>query len=117
MKDKIKEVFKDEYILKSSIANVFIFILFVIVLIIKWNHLEIQLPLFYSLPRGEEQLGNPISILILPASSFFLFFINFFISLRLFNQEKLCVYLLFSSSLILSLLLFITFLKIVFLIS
>ncbi len=38
-------------------------------LIIFWNKLPPEVPLFYSLPWGEEQLGKPLNLLLLPFSS------------------------------------------------
>jgi hypothetical protein len=117
MQEKIKELLKDKFIKNICIANVFILFIFVMVLLIKWKNLEVQLPLYYSLPRSEEQLGTPVMLLILPGASLICFIINFSIALRLYTREILCTYLLFSSSLIVSSLLLITFLRIVFLIS
>ncbi|MBI5464986.1 hypothetical protein HY946_00040 [Candidatus Gottesmanbacteria bacterium] len=55
-------------------------------LLLTWKSLPPQLPLFYSLPWGEEQLGKPIFLLILPLSSLFWGILNF--SLAVFSFEK-----------------------------
>lgn len=78
-----------------------------------WNKLQPQIPLYYSLPRGEEQLASPFSILFLPFFSIICFSINFLIAGIVFSREKVAAYVLIISGFSLSILLLIPFIKII----
>lgn len=95
----------------------FIIFVFISVVIWKWSALPLQLPLFYSHPRGEEQLGTPLRLLILPGLALIFSLINLTIATLLFTKEKLASTTLIAMSTIVSFLLLFTFIKIVFLIS
>jgi hypothetical protein len=77
------------------------------------NILPPKLPLFYSLPWGESQLVNHQQLLIVPASVILITLLNYIISLQLHQSQKFFKMLLFSSSYLLTLILTITFLKII----
>lgn len=117
MKEKIRNYLKDPW--TAVLIRYYLFILFIYCLVIiwKWSYLPSQVPLFYSVPKGEEQLGNKLQLLLLPIFSLVIFFINFILAVIFHSKEKLFSLLLIIISLISSLLLLITFIKIVFLIS
>lgn len=117
MKDKIKQLIYDNRIKIIIRAHLFIFLLFFIFIIFKWSSLPPQLPLFYSLPKGEEQLGNPLQFLLLPFFSLLIFGINFTLAAYFYPKERLFSVLMAVISLISSFLLLITFIKIIFLIT
>lgn len=58
-------------------------------LLLIWRRLPLQLPLFYSLPWGEEQLGTPLMLLILPSSSLVIGIINFFLAAMFWKSQPL----------------------------
>lgn len=87
------------------------------VLLLKWKQLPPEIPLFFSLPRGEEMLGTKLSLLILPLLSTIFFIINFMIAAYLYTEEKIVSVFLIIISVVSTLLLLITFLKILFLVS
>lgn len=72
-----------------------------------------RLPLFYSLPWGDSQLVNIQQLLILPASIALISLFNLIISWQLHTTQNLFKKILQFCSLLVSLILTITFVKIV----
>ena len=105
---------------KLVVSTVFIFLgslmLFSAIALFTWHKLPPQLPMFYSLPRGTEQLGTPITLFLLPALATAIFIANFFISSLVIEKEKLAAKFLMIAAATSSVLLLITFIKIVFLV-
>lgn len=87
-------------------------ILFIMTL---FKFLPPKLPLFYSLTWGEKQLATHQQFLILPTSIILVTFINLIISWQLHHQQSFFKKALLLSSVIVSLILTITFIKIVLL--
>jgi hypothetical protein len=58
------------------------------VLLFSWFRLPPEVPLFYSLPWGEEQLVSPFFLWFLPGSSSALIFFNFAFA-SYFSDDKL----------------------------
>lgn len=117
MKQKFKIFWQDRFILTTARFYGLSVLIFAAILIWKWNHLPPELPLFYSLPRGEEQLGSMYSLLLIPGISLTIFVLHTFAGIWIFNEEKLAARILMSSALFISLILLVTFFKIVFLIT
>ena len=117
MKSKFRILLKDSLIIKVSQAFVVLMALFLTMLVYKWNSLPPQMPLFYSLPRGVEQLGNPWQFLMLPLFSVFIYLFHFLAAAVLFPEEKLAAKILVVAAFVFSTAVFITFIKIVILIS
>lgn len=117
MKQKIFELIKDKLVKKILIIFLAILMLYLIIFIWKWRQLPNELPLFYSLPKGKEQLGTPYLLLILPFFSFFFFVLDFIIASLLYSKEKLASYILITVGCFVSVLLFIAFIKIIWLIT
>ena len=59
------------------------------VLLLRFNLLPPQIPLFYSKPPGEDQLADTWIILLLPALMNFLYILNNFIYRKYFKQNDL----------------------------
>lgn len=72
-----------------------------------------KLPFFYSLPWGEKQLGSREQLLILPASIILVTLCNLIISWQLHQTQKIFKKILLLSSLLVSLILTVTFFKII----
>lgn len=85
-------------------------------LLLTWKNLPPQLPLFYSLPWGEEQLGKPVFLLILPLSSLFWGILNFFLGVFSFEKQPLAAKILIWATFWFTFLTSLTLVKIVFLI-
>lgn len=108
---------QDTLIKKLTIIYFIFFVLFGLLLIWKKNQLPPQIPLFYSLPRSPEQLGTPLSLIIIPFLTFLFFCIDFILSAFLFQKEKFASILLYTSGIIVAFLAFITTAKIIFLVT
>lgn len=117
MKQELISLAKDPLIKKMLIFFSLIMIMFTVIFIWRWNRLPPQLPLFYSLPRSEDQLGTPLMFLILPFLSVFIFAVNFLLAIILYKNERLVGTILIIIATVLSFILFITFIKIIMTIS
>lgn len=89
----------------------------VLIIALSWNHLPLQLPLFYSQPWGEEQLTTPVGILILPVLSLAVFGGNFALINLVPKEEGLLNKILMTASAIFNFLALVTLIKIVLLVS
>lgn len=78
------------------------------------ENLPPKLPLFYSLPWGENQLGNHQQFLIIPGVIALITLLNLILSWQLHSSQLFFKKILIYSSWLISLILFITFLKIIF---
>lgn len=98
------------WIIFSPIALALIISLLIIFLS---KFLPNKLPLFYSLPWGEKQLATNQQFLVIPGSIALVSLFNLIISWQLHQQQSFFKKILIFSSLIISLILMITFIKIV----
>ncbi|MBI3379497.1 hypothetical protein HY029_01940 [Candidatus Gottesmanbacteria bacterium] len=117
MKSNLKEFFNDKQIKRFSFINGMIFVIFIILFIFKWSSLPSQIPIFYSLPRSNDQLGTPIKISTLPIFAFIFSLINYYLAFILYTKERLAAVILTVMATTATLLLFFTFVKIIFLIT
>jgi len=88
--------------------------LIMILAIALFGFLPPKLPLFYSLPWGEGQLATHQQFLIIPASISLITLFNLIISWQLHPSQVFFKRMLLLSPLVISLILTITFIKIVF---
>ena len=103
-----------------SLSHKFILLLFILsigILLWKLSSLPPKVPLWYSRPWGEDQLAHPLWLFLLPLSSLFWYGINFLASMYKLSEYLLFTQMLFVSSLVVSLLSFLTLMKILFLVS
>ncbi len=117
MKENFTEFLKDKNLKRLIWTDSFILSIFITIAIWKWSTLPVQLPLFYSLPRSQEQLATPLKLLVLPVFALIFSLINFTTAAFLFTKERLASIILIAMATIVSFLLLFTFIKIVFLIS
>lgn len=82
-----------------------------------WRQFPPQVPLFYSRPWGQEQLVNPLGLLLLPAISFLVTFANLAFASLMPEEEKLTSQLLVIFATVFNFLCLITLFKIATLIS
>lgn len=85
-------------------------------LLFTWKKLPPEIPLFYSLPWGEEQLSSPFFLLILPLGSLFFGILNFLLAVFSFERQPISAKILVWATSSLILLEAIALVKIVFLI-
>lgn len=88
-----------------------------VILTFFWKKLPPQVPLFYSRPWGEEQLINPIGLLILPATSLLITVANSAGASLIPGNEKLASQLLVIFATVFNFLCLVTLFKIVTLVS
>ena len=94
-----------------------LFILSIGLLIWRFPVLPPQVPLWFSRPWGEDQLASPYWLLLLPVSSIVWYGIDFLTGIYVTAEYLIFTQMLFLSALIVSLLSFITLIKILFLVS
>ena len=92
-------------------------LLMMAVFLLRFNRLPPQVPLFYSLPWGEQQLADSWTILLLPFALNLLFIFNNFIYRRFFLGNLLVQKILGVLNILLSVSLTLIFVKIIFLIT
>lgn len=73
-----------------------------------------QLPLFYSLPWGEPQLGSVYQFLVLPSVILIVILINSIISIQLHDSQLVIKRILAITSLIVSIIISVTALRIIY---
>ncbi len=84
---------------------------------LRWTKLPPMVPLWYSRPWGADQLAQPYFLFILPVGSLLLYIINRIISIYITAEYLIFTQVLFLTSLLVSLLSFITLMKILFLVT
>lgn len=87
---------------------------FTLFIIIFGRILPPKLPLFYSLPWGDNQLGNHQQLLIIPGIITLITLLNLILSWQLHSSQIFFKRLLLYSSWLITLILIITFSKIIF---
>lgn len=92
-------------------------LIFVIYILIFFRFLPPKLPLFYSLPWGDKQLTTHLQFLILPASLILILLLNLVVSLNLHSAQLFFKKILIAANFISTLILTITFIKIVLIFS
>lgn len=97
--------------------NAFSFVLMIIVFLIKVNNLPPQIPLFYSLPWGENQLAETWMIFIIPILMILFIFINNFLEKKFFLNNNLIKKIFYYLNLLIIISFTYIYLKIIFLIS
>lgn len=117
MKNNFGLLFADPRIKQISWINGFMLIPFLLLSIWKYSVLPPQLPLFYSLPRSTNQLGSTVEIFILPIFAVCFAVVNYYIASIVYQKERLAAIFLCGTSAAVSLLLLITFVKIIFLVT
>lgn len=82
----------------------------------QWNNLPPQIPIWYSRPWGDDQLAHPAWLLVLPVSSILWYAINFFFVAKLILPYRIFIQILYVSSLTVTVLSFISLVKIIFIV-
>ncbi|MBI2611774.1 hypothetical protein HYW54_03460 [Candidatus Gottesmanbacteria bacterium] len=113
MKKIFSQLWSDTVISRSLKVFLVIEGLFILLLGLFWSDLPPQLPLFYSLPRGTEQLVNTFVFTIIPILSLILMILNLIAGILLFHKYILLSRIIILSGTIVSFILFITFIKII----
>ncbi|OGG13264.1 hypothetical protein A3D77_05365 [Candidatus Gottesmanbacteria bacterium RIFCSPHIGHO2_02_FULL_39_11] len=113
----IKNIFRDKILRSLILIQLIQLVIYPVILVIKYPFIPSQIPLFYSRPRGVDQLGDSRSLLIIPLFSLLILIIHIFLSSKYYRTEKLASYFIGIISLTSNTLIFITVLRIIFLIS
>jgi len=94
-----------------------VFLVSLFVLVLKWRGLPSEVPLFYSLPWGGQQLASSMSLIFLILFCAIFVFLNFIMAVFVFRNEVFLARALVFLGLTVSLLVGITVIKIVFLLT
>ena len=117
MKQRFIHLLRDPFVSQMTKLFLVILLAYFFLGVWKWRNLPPELPLFYSIPRGKEQLGTPLLLLLLPFFSFLFFIGDLLWASFLHEKERLAACILVTIGTMISFLLLITFIKIVFLVS
>lgn len=105
----------DKVIFYSAFGSIFLAILIFIFFGITYSSLPDNLPLFYSRPWGQAQLSSLPQFVIIPSLMILITLINLILSWHLHSSQLLLKRALNLSSSLVSILLFITALRVIFL--
>lgn len=103
-----------------SLVNKFVLVIFILslaVIIWRFRLLPPQVPLWYDKPWGNDQLASPLWLFVLPLGSIAIYFANIIISIYFAADLLIFTQTLALTSLTVSLLSFITLVKIIFLVT
>jgi hypothetical protein len=115
---KIPPEFKqDKFFVWSARIGIVVQLFCFLLLLWKWAKLPQVVPLFYSLPWGDQQLGHPLSLLLLVCSISFFYVVNTLFALVIFNTSKYLSHMLLIATTIITILTAITLVNIVWLVS
>lgn len=117
MNKKIRGLLEDELTIRVCQAFIVICFIFMAIFVWKWKVFPPELPLFYSMPRGVEQLASPIEFLLLPAFSIFIFLVHFIIAVIISSTEKVAAKILLITAFVVAFTMLLTFIRIVLLIT
>src|SRR3989344_4509019 len=102
---------KKKFLITST--PIILSLIIIISILVLSKTLPPKLPFFYSLPWGEKQLATVQQLYILPATIILLSLLNLTLSWQLHSQQTFFKSVLLFSSILLSIILTITFIKIV----
>jgi len=102
---------------QSGIAFLAVLFISIVILVWRWSKIPPQIPLYYSLPWGEQQLASPVELTLIPTIATNIFLTNLLLVYTLVPNEKLLIRLGILSGLFASGLLFYSFLHIIFLVT
>jgi len=102
---------------QSSYAFLAMLVISIIILATYWSKIPPQIPLYYSLPWGDQQLASPVELTLLPTLATNIFLTNLLLVYALVPNEKLLVRIGVLGGLFSSGLLFYAFLNIIFLVT
>ncbi|MBI2315214.1 hypothetical protein HYU93_04135 [Candidatus Daviesbacteria bacterium] len=97
----------------TGLSPLLLSLILITVIITTLKYLPSRMPLFYSLPWGENQLATSSQFLIIPASISIVTLLNLLICWQLHKSQAFFRIALFAASIIVSLILVIAFIKIV----
>lgn len=103
-----------------SVVHKFVIALFILsvgLLLWRFPMLPPEVPLWFSRPWGSDQLANPYWLILLPVSSLIWYVIDILVAIYVTTEYLIFTQMLFLSALIVSILSFITIIKILFLIT
>lgn len=104
----------DKYLLVPNLFTVVTSLLILTIFAIYYRELPPKLPLFYSLPWGQDQLVNKPSFLLLPALPILNSLINLFIFTQLHPQQIVLRRILLLNIVLINIVVLVTALKIIF---
>lgn len=86
IKNSLKKFVNDPFTIVSLIIILSIMVLTSAFIIIFWKKLPSELPLFYSFPWGEEQVGSPLHLVYFALSTAVIFLFSLFFSFLLHKK-------------------------------
>ncbi|MDP3758295.1 MAG: hypothetical protein Q8Q86_01120 [Candidatus Daviesbacteria bacterium] len=96
-----------------GLSPLIISLIITIIILTLFKFLPPKLPLFYSLPWGEEQLATPQQFLMIPASISLIALLNLIIAWQLHPQQSFFKKVLSLSSAVVGIISTVTFIKII----
>jgi hypothetical protein len=117
LQSQIQALRRDPVFTWSSSISLVALALSLIILVLFWRNLPPEIPFFFSLPWGEEQLTSPLTLIFLIFGTFFLYLTNILLALFFHNATPYYARMLIVGSTICALLTVVTTIRIIFLIT
>ena len=117
IKSNFKDVAADPFCLWPFRLTLVSYAACFFLLVVKWGQLPPEVPLFYSLPWGEDQLTPPLTLILVISISLLIYILTVVFGTQIYRRFPYYAHLLFVSATIISLLIVATIVQIVFLIS
>lgn len=114
-KDSSEQIHHNKLYLWLNLIPIFVAVSLSLFILVFFKFLPSKLPLFYSLPWGEKQLATTRQFFIIPAIITLITLVNLVISHQLHMSQSFLKKVLLASSLVASVIVTITFIKIIFL--
>lgn len=114
-KQRLREIAPQRVFVWSWRLNLAVFLVISAVLAISWSHLPPLVPLFYSLPWGEEQLASTLTLPICVVIALVICVVNFLLAIFYYRTSAYLAKMLLWGALFVTLLMAITLGKIIWL--
>ncbi|MBI4100624.1 hypothetical protein HY439_02680 [Candidatus Microgenomates bacterium] len=89
MKNSFKKILNNPPYLWGIVFTVVVILFSVFLLVLNWQNLPPQVPIFYNRLWGEDQLGKREELLLLPSIAFVFFIINILLATKIYLKEGL----------------------------
>ncbi len=113
-REKKLNFWKERFLSAMFQASLIIVAIQLVLIAALWRFIPPQVPLFYCLPWGQEQLADKIWLFLIPISLLFLSAVNLYTAMILFIKEKLLTKIIAVTNFVIIILFTITVLEIIY---
>jgi len=112
-----RHLHKNTIIRYASMVTLFLITSSLVLLLLSWDRLPTEIPLWYSRPWGQDRLAHPSWLFLLPGASFLWYGMDSFLSLHVTKNHLVFSQILFLSAVSVSIFSCVTLMMIIWIIS